>query len=838
MPFASGSLRAAIAASTRKNNTKPPSNATNQAANKTNNNVTPKPTPTTNDNSKETTPPNTTTSETQTTPAPANNKEQPGKTLATKHTKGWTCMIAPNPDGSRVDVIPFIKGFLKALHFIHSPAWIKHHPSATNTTIKITTENDVDTNAATIDQIAEDWRYLSGNKLIMRLHIVTDKPMTELINIPMFKNWMWQHKLQLTISELKTTRPMYAGIFEETLAENKSIHLFKALLDSVHNTKDLFEYQIIVRTLYLPNSKLSTQFYLVLIDSKDKDIVRQTFETSGDKMGIVYLSWIQYENYEVPKKAHIIMKQKEIQDTIRCALLTGFTDSNPIMTLQPETLTTIPTPMEISTETTKLTILDTNPYSTLAMSDDETEDEEQQHLTHQETSNNNNNTNYGKCSDDSTTPDDSTVKQTNMTHKQVPMYNNPSGMDLNDITVADFIYQYYKNSYEEPMFCEVRYPIAGTLQLFYLTKRRYEVEDLLPILRLETARFMTEESIDYAFTDSELIKADLGNDKYWQPFALAKSIPEVDPTILNPYSEQTKQNKRKRRNHHAPRNMPPQYTPSTTYMNNLATIPATIFTAPIDQQHQLRQPQQNSNPSQLTPSANQQPPQDTSPTSTPTIPRTNVENDDALEMRLQQYCKSIVEDSATALTSEIKATNDATLRKIFDTKETLKASISSQLTNLRKETTHQLTQNKVDLETKIDATRQAITEIKLTQTEIQSTHGTMLQKQDNIMTLLENLTQGLQKLQPNLNPTTTPSPTPMEDVHNTSKNKLDSAIITQTQPNKQQKTNKKENIPNYLGWKTLLNYGETQQPPSERAATPSESNESRSERAPLAAKQQ
>jgi hypothetical protein len=76
----------------------------------------------------------------------------------------------------------------------------------------------------------------------------------------------------------------------------------------------------------------------------------------------------------------------------------------------------------------------------------------------------------------------------------------------------------------------------------------------------------------------------------------------------------------------------------------------------------------------------------------------------------------------------------------------------------------------------------------------------------------------------------------MEDVKASAKKKIDTTnAITQSQPNKLQKTNK-ENISNYLGWKTFLNFEEPAQPNSERAATPSETSKSRSERTPLAAK--
>jgi hypothetical protein len=77
----------------------------------------------------------------------------------------------------------------------------------------------------------------------------------------------------------------------------------------------------------------------------------------------------------------------------------------------------------------------------------------------------------------------------------------------------------------------------------------------------------------------------------------------------------------------------------------------------------------------------------------------------------------------------------------------------------------------------------------------------------------------------------------MEDIKNNTKKKLEASLIIQTLPNKLQKTNK-ENIPSYSGWKnSILNLGDAQPIPSERAATPSESLESCSKREPLAAKQ-
>jgi hypothetical protein len=867
MNFASGSLRAALAANNRRAN-KDTGTPNEQCGDANNNNVNPKETKAPDQSTSPTSPkeanavsqvnnPNIATPNTKT----ATTED---KYLASKQTTAWTCTIAPRKDNARAEVTPFLKGFIKALMFVHPPAWIKTHPASTETELKITDENDVTKHADNIDHFAEDWHYIKNNKLILRLHIVTDMPMHEIANVPMFANWLKQQKIQLTISELKTARPMYAGFFKDTLAETKRLHLFKTLLEQVYKTNDLFDYQIVVRTLYLDNSRVSAQFFLVLTGSDDVNLVRQTFASSRDKIGIEFHPWNQYANLEPLQKGHILSEQKELQDLFRCAIIGGFTDSNPTMTLQPDPTTATLTPMDITmgntadqrtsdTNTTPipLSTLTNNRYTILETFEDEEVEDNYNNTTAASSENNNQETKLP----DKTNNNDT---QTSIP-RQMAMYDAPEGINMDTTTVTDFIYQYYKNSYDEPMFTEVWHPVAGSIQLFYQAKRRHEVEDLLPFLRLETARFMTEESIDFAFTDSELLLADLGSDRYWQPFSLTKQIPEADPAIINPYSRQAKQNKRKRRQHQAMRNTPPQNSPYTSSINAMVTIPAEIFTAP---------PREQQSQTTLTNSLSQTTHQGTKPSPIPQTNQQTPTSDGSIEQRILQLCKTMVDETSQNLRHEIKTTNDAMARKIHDSKEILKSEIRAQVTTLRDETTSQLNLQRQDLETKIDATRQDTIDIKRTQTDLQTTQESILKGQNDVKALLESLTQGIKNLKPDCapNPTSKPTdnytadttgtergetitqspttktselhPTPMEDVEPSKKRSEIADNTTNTHSNKTHKTNK-ENIPGYNSWKALLNYGVPTQTSSERAATPSETSESRSEkRQPLAAKQQ
>ncbi len=340
---------------------------------------------------------------------------------------------------------------------------------------------------------------------------------------------------------------------------------------------------------------------------------------------------------------------------------------------------------------------------------------------------------------------------------------------------------------------------------------------------------MTEESIDYAFRDSEIIKADLNADKYWQPFSLSKLVPDMDPTIQNPYSARAKQNKRQRRIHQAPRTTPPQYTPSTTYMKTLDTIPASVFGNQTEQQPSpsLTELEPNSPPTNKITTTNLTH-QDIVPTPT----------DPEFEQRIRQLCETMVTESSLQLRQEIKTTNDNTLRKLHETTENIKEDINNKIDTLSIDTKNQIQQHRLDLEEKIDATRQDTSEIKTTQSDLQTTQQSILKNQDDMKSLLESLTTGIKQLLPD-KPLTNPNQhTPMEDVKASAKKKIDTTnTITQSQPNKLQKTNK-ENISTYLGWRTYLNFEDPTQTNTERAATPSVTPKSRSERAPLAATQQ
>jgi hypothetical protein len=865
MNFASGSLRAALAANHRRAHTATSNaNDTNRNMNNNNNqnhnanktttptlskpNHPPAPTQTATEHATSPTEPPTEANPQTTIPTPTT------KHLASKYTTAWTCTVAPRKDNTRAEVAPFLKGFLKAIRCVHPPAWIKTHPATTETELKLTDEQDIIALADKLDQFAEDWHYIKNNKLLMRLHIVSDMTMQEIASVPMFSSWLKQQKIQLTISELKSARPMYAGFFKDTLAETKRIPYFKALLDQVYKTNDLFEYQIVVRTLYLEKSRLSAQFFLILSSPEDVKQVRQTFESSAETIGIAFHPWIQYANLEPLQKGSIISDQRAIQDTFRCAIIEGFTNSNPTMTLQPDPNTT-PLQMETTIETpqtqqisntTNVTELNpnlnNNIYAALAMTD---EDDESDSGDNQ------------KPPAASTNIHTDPTQQVEDTTQQMAMYDAPEGINMDTTTVTDFIYQYFKNSYEEPMFTEVWQPIAGAIQLFYQAKRRYEVEDLLPILRLETARFMTEESIDFAFTDSELIIADLGSDRFWQPFYLTKQIPPADPEIINPYSQMALQNKRKRQAHQVPRTTPPQYSPYTTSINAMAAIPAEIFANPSEQQQQLQQTKLRATPNQVTQfSPNQYEP-------SPTTKNT----EDKIEHRIIQLCKKMVDESAQTLRNDFKSSNDAITRKLQVTNENIKTDIRTQLAEIRDETKAQLDQQRQELEVKIDATRQDTLDIKQTQNNLQATQESILKGQNDVKAMLESLTQGIQNLKPDCaqvstptssvnNPTakvsaeiidpstqsqspiniTTTTNAPMEDVEPSKKRPDTEATITPAPSKKIHKSNK-ENLTGYNSWKSLLKFGDTINTPSERAATPSESHESRSEREPLAAKQ-
>ncbi len=641
--------------------------------------------------------------------------------LATTYKSKWNCTISPNQKDELPNIQSFLKGLIKALHYVHPPTWITPHPAALNQDAQITNEKDVPTTVTDIDLFAENPRYTSTGKLIMRLHFVTDKPMEEIIAVQMFKNWMRQQKLQMSISELSSPNPMFAGFFDDIIAETKRIPLLKAKIEQIYNPTDLFEYQIVIRTLYLKHLNTSAPFFVVLADFKDVQAIRKTFANSKQDIGTTFYHWKEYEGFAETKKASLIDEQAEIHRDYRCAILTGFSDANPTMHLPTENLPNAIS--NIDNNTTKIQTPDrSNNRFHLLESNDTSDDEE---LTTEEMMN--------KPSPKNITNDKTSNNKDNMTDTDMqcdqlptkPIYETPNDIDMTKVTVTEFIFKVFKDSRNNPMFFEVRPPINGALQLFYCEHRKFEVEDLLPYLKIELARYMTTESIDFAFVDSEDIKKDLTSDKHWQPFELEKTIPEIDPKKINPYSKAYKQQNRKRIKYNAPRYLPPQNTLSTTepsgnkahYDNTTNLIPATIHAAPTT----LRTPTNNNNRAQITQTqaTNSNSTQQSNVTQGESSQKTSPTSHNKDIANLRAYCEEMVAATTNNLTTQLKAHKEETSKQLKDFEEKTTKEVRSTIEELKLDTRQQLTHHKTEIQQKLDEAIEDTQDIKASQKTIQ-----------------------------------------------------------------------------------------------------------------------
>lgn len=719
------------------------------------------------------------------------------KTLATKYCTAWNCTFPPPPRKGPINMSAALSSMMKVLCNIEPDLWIKAYPKSAAPDAKITSENDVPNDVPELDHFLEDPRFYKNGKLATRIHFVTNTPMKDIIIEQPFRNWLQNTRVSMIISELETPRPVYVGFFDEIVPSSDRIPLFRKQIEDVIETSHI-KYQIITHPVYAKESTMHATFYMVLGDKNDNNDIQKAFKHSKALTGIQFYPWNQYASINAAQQAKIVLEQDDYNNMYRCAVIDGFTcEDTPMKLMKPNKIIINTQTITIcsSPHTASPAVLDNNHYSPLT----EMEEDDKSNATDPEK----------PCK-----PTTTTITTTESNNNAMELDNqenllNSIDFDMSTLTVAEFISCYYLDSYGERMFHTVKPPTHGKIQLYFLNDRRHEVEALLPLITIETARFMTETSIDAAFTEPNKIKQAIESGLKWEPFTLSKEVPEI--VITNPYSDAAKKHNRKRTKTNNAWSNPytqttyqnPNITPHNPSTNNLDThTPTTI----------------NNNSS--APTTQQTLTSASAPPSTgynPTFPKTQTEYVDIgyLEQRLaavQTECNNAMTRTETKLTTEMGHLREKTTQQIEQSANETKTYLQTQFSDFKEEHNSRLDQHQQKIESKLDAILHHVRPSKdINPDQTQQTYTTAHEFAPS-----NNITMSNLPLPPN-------------------KTKIDTLTTT---PNKE-RSSKQQKVSNTI--EVTMNMAQIASPktlfPSERAATPSEQDENRSDRHPLAVKQ-
>jgi hypothetical protein len=95
-----------------------------------------------------------------------------------------------------------------------------------------------------------------------------------------YKKWMIENKIFMTISKLKTDKPMYAGFFTEPNPEKKKI---KFLEDRIQDQlfDEEVEFQVTIVPLYIKKRNITVQVYMGLSSKEHAYKIREGLSTKS-----------------------------------------------------------------------------------------------------------------------------------------------------------------------------------------------------------------------------------------------------------------------------------------------------------------------------------------------------------------------------------------------------------------------------------------------------------------------------------------------------------------------------------------------------------------------------
>jgi hypothetical protein len=325
-----------------------------------------------------------------------------------------------------------------------------------------------------INKFIEDPRVKNNNKMMFQIRLGSKTDLEEKVLKKQIKNWLSINNIKMTINNLTTNRPMFAGFYDEPNPEQKKIKFLESRIKS--NLKwDEIEFQIEIVPIYSSGRGNICPVYMVLTNKEDVQSLRNKLSVVQSNTHTFY-QWDHYEDLSRNQKTHMIKKQQQNNNKYRSQLIGGFNKWIQIHRDEDE--------YTKCDETIKGDIQQMDEISNI-----EEDDEDE----------------YDK--------------------KMPPMIKDKNTItDTRDI--ERFLKSKYKTNYGESIIQGIIGPTNGYIQVWYLNTQCNQTESLLKVLDIELGRSMDNKTLHDTFENPIEIEEMVYQTKPWEPTKLLMETPE------------------------------------------------------------------------------------------------------------------------------------------------------------------------------------------------------------------------------------------------------------------------------------------------------------------------
>jgi hypothetical protein len=406
----------------------------------------------------------------------------------------WNIVVTPTNKNSVFQIREITCGLIQCLSQFDSNISISSVPDSQNSVTILNSDTKLPTKGDELAKFIDNPRTNNSGKLIFRLFLHSSKEIIANCNQPEVRQWLETHKVKLFESKLKTSKPTFAGFYDEPNPNKFGTVFLDEKIQNLLGPNDI-DIQVEIRPLYLEGKGNSCLVYMIMTSAEQVTNLRLKLKKGSDHLYRFY-SWTEYQDLSHLQKVHLIQEQKANNTQLKCKFIDGYNDINI--------------------------------YNKDIQGQDETK------------------SNGGLWED-----------QSSMELSRINDVDNSSWEDQTDanedmlISHTSQIENLLKTEFllinGKPMIKGLSGPVNGRIQVWYGREAVNQTESLLAVLNTELARNMTTKCIELTFSNPNEIYEQVNNSTQWTPTELLNTVPMASYAYAsNKYDSRIKRNNQRK----------------------------------------------------------------------------------------------------------------------------------------------------------------------------------------------------------------------------------------------------------------------------------------------------
>jgi hypothetical protein len=219
----------------------------------------------------------------------------------------WNIIVTPTMTKVPIEIKKVISGILDSMQNADKSIALLPKDTEETETKEITKSTEIPNTEYELEIFIDSPRITNSNKLIFQLYLGSSTEYEYNTGHQLHRTWLAKNQIKMSISKLKTNKPMFEGYYDEPNPEKNKIHFLEKQIKQQLTDKNT-DFQVDIVALFIHGKGNSSQVHMVYTSMEEVSNIREQLSKAANNMHTFY-RWDQYGDLSAHQKLHLIEKQ-------------------------------------------------------------------------------------------------------------------------------------------------------------------------------------------------------------------------------------------------------------------------------------------------------------------------------------------------------------------------------------------------------------------------------------------------------------------------------------------------------------------------------------------------